>query len=516
MTRTEAAGTSPLDTSQTFKMARTPQIDPETGVLSFTKQDPAVAPVPIKNQFFEGADVNRFTQDWVTRNATYDSLLESNLKKLRARSSSLIQNDGYAKNALQQTLVNILGDKGFKIKVHAKNLRGGPDKKASEAVEDAWREFCRSGDYSVTGDMTEHEFDVLMVTSLFETGDALQRIVRGYRGNKHRFAFQGIPTAHLDPEFHDSSRGIVMSVQKDSFDKPIAYYLLKHNPGDEIGHFGSGSHGPKVRVEAKDLIHAFRSKEFGSTQGAPWLSAAISRLRQLHGYEEASLISARMQASKIGFLKQDYESGGYDGEGADKMGNISMDVSAGSFEVLPAGVTPELIDPTNPNGNYPSFRKGILQGVAAALPVTYHGLAEDLEGVNYSSIRSGTLAEREQWKSLQRWYSDTVKKPAFEAWLEWWLMTGNSPYKMADFDRLNNAEFSGRRWDWVDPGKDAAAEKMKLEMRMASRQELLREKGKDVDKVFKEIKEDEDAADALQLDLFQDVVPPPTPEQSQE
>jgi lambda family phage portal protein len=494
-------------------MARISQIDPKTGALSFTEQaQSSVKDSTIQNSFFDGAKVNRFTQDWVTRNATYDSLLESDLKKLRARSASLISNDGYSKNAQDLTVANMLGDNGFKIRVYAKNLRGGEDKKASQVVEEAWRKFCRSTDYSVTGDMTEHEFDAMLIRSLFETGDALQRIVRGFSGNKSRFAFQGIPTAHLDPEFHDRQRGIVMSVQKDNFDKPIAYYLTKSNPGDEIGYASAGAYADRLKVESKDLIHAFISNEFGSTQGQPWLTPAISRLRQLHGYEEASLISARMEASKIGFLTQDYESGGYDGEGTDSMGNITMDASAGSFEVLPAGVEPKLIDPSNPNGNYLSFRKGILQGVAAALPVTYHGLAEDLEGVSYSSIRSGTLAEREQWKGLQRWFADKVKRPGFLAWLEWWLISGQSPFKISDFDRLTDrVDFTGRRWQWVDPVKDAQAEKMKLEMRLASHPEVLREQGKDFETVLSESAEAEKLAQQLDLPLFPDQVPPAEP-----
>ena len=35
-------------------------------------------------------------------------------------------------------------------------------------------------------------------------------------------------------------------------------------------------------------------------------------------------------------------------------------------------------------------------------------MANDLEGVNFSSIRSGTLEERDKWAADQQWFIETV------------------------------------------------------------------------------------------------------------
>jgi lambda family phage portal protein len=458
-----------------------------------------------KNRFFEGASVSRFTSDWVTRNASLDSLMENSLVKLRSRSKQLCQNDGYAANATTQAVQNVVGHSGFRLKVRAKNKRGGIDKAASKAVEDAWKKFCKRQNYTVTGDVTEHEFDCIFMRSVFVTGGGLARMVKGYNRNPFRFAMQGIAMERLDPELYDKDRRIFMSVEKDGFGAVTKYHVLDKHPGDRWD--GRVINGPRQTLDASEVIHAFIKHEFSQSQGLPWLSNCLTRLRMLHGYEEAELIAARAHASKLGFFVSDFDSpaGGYQGEGKDNFGNIKMDGSPGSFENLPPGVRPELLDPTHPNQNLPGFRKAMLQAVAAGLTISYPQLGSDLEGVNYSSIRQGTLSERDMWKLVQKWYIDEVKTPIFEQWLEMAIMSGELAYDMSDFERLAHPEFQGRRWEWIDPDKDARAEDRRLKNRLTSHQRLARSKGEDIEEIFDEIEADSASAGSRQIDMFLDI-----------
>ena len=183
-----------------------------------------------------------------------------------------------------------------------------------------------------------------------------------------------------------------------------------------------------------------------------------------------------------------------------------MDGSAGSGENLPPGVKANFIDPTHPNANYPDFRKGMLRGISAGLVTSYNILGQDLEGVSYSSIRSGTLSERDMWRLLQRWYIEKTKRPVFQRWLKWALLTGKiEGYDISDFDRLNHGDFTGRRWEWVDPDKDSKAEERRLKMRLTSHQRIARKRGEDLEEILDEIAEDNEAAEARQLDLFLDI-----------
>jgi len=456
-----------------------------------------------KSSFFTGARIDRFTSDWITRDASLDCLLEHDLCRLRSRSRWLVQNDGYAANWVKQTQCNVIGDGGFRLKMRCKNKRNGIDKTASRTIEEAWRAFCEAGQYDVTGQLSEHAFDCLNLAQIITSGGALTRIVRGFSGNSQRFGLQGIPIDHLDPDYHDNRIGVSMSVEKDEFGRVAGYHLLRNRPNTRHGY----REGKRDRYGAEEIVHPFLREEFGQTQGKPWLTPVIARLRQLHGYEEAELIAARAHASKLGFFETDPSSpaGGYTGEGTDEYGNVKMDGSPGSFEKLPPGVTANLIDPSHPNANYPDFRKGMLRGVAAGIVTNYNLLGQDLEGVNYSSIRQGVLAEREMWRMIQRWYIDEFKLPVFRAWLEWSIMVGTLPYSMTDLDRLCHPQFQGRRWDWVDPDKDSKAEERRLKNRLTSHQRIARSRGEDLEQILKEAQEDRQLAEQMELDLFLDM-----------
>ncbi|HAF39988.1 MAG TPA: phage portal protein [Gammaproteobacteria bacterium] len=482
-------------------MSKASHVDPESGKMVIGE---AVA-TP-KAQHFEGAKVDRFTGDWITRNATMDSLLETSLCKLRARSRYMVDNDGYAANWMNQNVANVIGDNGFALKIEAKQKSGADDKTASKKLQQAWKNFCKAENFTVGRDQSEHAFDCLFLRSIACGGGGLARIVRQF-DNKFRFAVQGLPIDLLDPDYYDNNRRISMSVEKSGFEEVSAYHLLQNHPGDR---WGGSNHGPRTRVDAKNIIHAFIREEFGQSQGKPWLTPVIARLRQLHEYEAAELIKARAEASTHIFFETSPEAGpGYQGEGKDPAGNIVMDGSPGTSHNLPTGVKANLLQPTSPNANYPTFRKGMLRGIAAGLVTNYNILGQDLEGVNYSSIRQGVLAERDMWKLIQRWYIDTVKRPIFEQWLEWYLLTGDSGYGISDFERLNHPEFSGRRWDWVDPDKDSKADERRLKNRLTSHQRVARSRGEDHETILQECREDEKNAEGSgkdqQLDLFLDM-----------
>ncbi len=107
----------------------------------------------------------------------------------------------------------------------------------------------------------------------------------------------------------------------------------------------------------------------------------------------------------------------YTGDDSDSAGNLVSDVEPGSFEQLPAGMGFESFDPQHPTTAFDAFVRAALRGASAGLNVSYHTLANDLERVNFSSIRSGVLEEREQWRVLQGWYVEQFCDRVFRRWL---------------------------------------------------------------------------------------------------
>ena len=114
--------------------------------------------------------------------------------------------------------------------------------------------------------------------------------------------------------------------------------------------------------------------------------------------------------------------------------------------------------------------------------VTYVNLANDLEGVNFSSIRQGTLDEREHWKEMQEGLIEQLLAPIFEAWLRRALLKGRivvngKPLRAERLEKYRAVVWQPRRWDWIDPNADVKAAVTSKNNLLASPSQIIRDRG---------------------------------------
>ena len=254
----------------------------------------------------------------------------------------------------------------------------------------------------------------------------------------------------------------------------------------------------RERIPAEQVIHPFITDRIAQTRGYPWMVSAMTRLQMLGAYEEAEItahvfLRARWASSLR--IKAD----GYVGE-MDEDGSPLMDISPGSIEELPMGTRFESWNPDHPTGNYAGFVKSCLRGIAAGLGISYHTLSQDLESVNYSSIRAGLMDEREFYKAMQRWFIDTVVQPIFDGWLETNILNGTINLPASKLDKFNAPDWKPRRWGWVDPEKDVNAQIKAVDNHFKSRRQVISESGGDIEDVLRDIKRDEELAESVGLE----------------
>jgi lambda family phage portal protein len=203
----------------------------------------------------------------------------------------------------------------------------------------------------------------------------------------------------------------------------------------------------------------------------------------------------------MGFFKRGAEDAGYAGQAVSQLadqqiaGALNMQVEPGEMLELPAGYDFQSFDPDYPHQNFDSFIKACLRGIASGLDIDYPTLAGDLEAVNYSSMRAGTIETRDQWQILQSWFIDSFLMPVYREWLASALLRGDIRFtqtgRALPADRLvkfaEASSFLGRRWQWVDPLKDAQAEKELLAAGLTSRSRIAAKTGQDFDEILAEL-----------------------------
>jgi lambda family phage portal protein len=464
---------------------------------------------------FEAALVDRLTASWKAPGLTANEEIHAALEPTRNRARDLAKNNEFAKKYLSTLVANIVGPTGFALQSLAAEADGKPDRLARTLIEAAFTDWSRRGMCEVTGRLSWVDVQALVAEAWGRDGEALIVQIKGKKaGNKYGYALRLVEVERLPVQYsRDLKNGaqIIMGVEVDDLNRTVAYWLNLGKLGTAASH---GAQATLTRVDAADVIHVYKPYRPEQVRGMPSLHAVIRGLQMLDGYEEAAIVAARIGASKMGFFTTP-DGEAPPGDDQDEQGNTITDADPGSFQTLPRGVQFQDWNPDYPHANYQAFMKTRLRSIASGMGVTYHGLANDLEGVNFSSIRSGTLEERDSWMMIQEWFSSSFLERVFAEWLPSALafgqvtMVNGSALPMAKIDKFRPHSWQGRRWEWVDPLKDIEADIAAINAGLKSPQSVAAKLGLDYEDLLVEIQAAKALRDTLGVDIPSATKTPP-------
>lgn len=449
---------------------------------------------------YAAARIDRLTEGWSTTSLSSTASVLGQLDTLRARSRILHRDNDYAKKFQKLVTTNVVGPNGFRFESRVTDSSGAADRGACAAIEAAWERFSRRGVCEISRRHSFPEMCRLLIKAASRDGEYLVRKVRGAAArNAFGLAFQVLDVNRIDTQKNrsaaDGENAIIMGVEVDQYLAPVAYHLRASMQGDLF--HATRTPQPAQRIPADEVMHGYVSDEPEQLRGVPWMHASMLRLNNLGGYEEAAVIASRIGASKMGFFhtpEGQAETLASGGDGTDAA-PFTSDAAPGQFDVLPDGYQFTPFNPDYPSAMFGDFVKANLRGIASGLGVSYHSLANDLEGVNFSSIRSGTLEERDAWMVLQQWFIDSFLEPVFDEWLTNALAFGQitlengSALPLSKRDKFSAHQFQGRRWMWVDPLKDIKASIMAMQAGVTAPQTVAAGMGEDLETVLAQIQQ---------------------------
>lgn len=445
---------------------------------------------PRLRNHYAAAKLDRLTADWGGVTFSPDSIIKGSLARLRARSRQLAMDNDYARRFFKLCRANVVGSEGVRLQVRAieKETSAGVvyDDNANKIIEKNWLEWALKKNCSIDGRLSWIDICQLCIESVAKDGEIFIRKIKGKTaGNPFAFALQIIEADHVDDQYNlnlNNNNKIRMGIELNEWNRPVAYYISKHHPADNTKTTFTEKY---ERIPANEIIHLFITERASQSRGVPWMHSAMRRFNMLGGYEEAELVAARLGASKMGFYTSE-DGEGYTGE-KDEEGRLISEAEPGLFEQLPAGVDFKSFDPQHPTTSFASFIKAMLRGAASGIGVSYNTLANDLEGVNFSSIRQGVLEEREHWKLLQTWLIEHLCADVFESWLLMSLTTQKIPLPLSKFEKFNNPIWRARGWNWVDPLKEVKSNIEAVTAGFKSAQDIASEQGMDIEDVYAQL-----------------------------
>ena len=456
------------------------------------------------------ARVDRWASDWLAACVSPDDEVRGSHRMLRARARELADSNPYVMNFLRLLKINVNGPHGPRLQVQPFVARAASEDSPAAAVEMSWRRYF-GGKVTTDRRLRGLPCGNLVLETLAREGEVFARKVRGSHANPHGFAWQFIDPDLVDENYNvNPGRGqneIRMGVEVDADGAPVAYWCWPYSPNYSYTMSGKGD---RYRVPAEEMEHIFVSTRANQTRGKPWLLSAMIALRMIDKYEDTEAMGARAGATVLAALQptEDAVVELKSGEGEEGQTSSTNEATAEQLELnplsiikIPFGHTLETFNPQHPSNAFQPFRKGMLQKSASGLGPAYTSLANDLEGVSFSSGRIGKLAEQDFYKCVQALMISEFYIPWYEGWLPLAFLSGQVATPEVDFTPFLDALFHPRGWPWVDPWKDVMATKEGIAAGLTSRTIALAEQGLEVEQVFQDLAREKALAEQYGISL---------------
>ena len=435
---------------------------------------------------YAAAQNSRLTGDWRGDNLSANQEIKDSLSVLRGRSRQLSRDNDIFIGFLRKIETYVIGKDGLILQVDAKDRDGNSRTNLNNKVEAGWAAWTRKDSCDVTGQLSFRDIAALSLRTLVTDGEILIR--------KH-FTTEGLKLQLLDvdwlsEDFNDpklpNGNRVVMSVELDGLDRPVAYWFSQ--PRWAVATDSLATIPQRIRIPAGEVIHRFIKERAGQVRGVPWAHGAMASLNQIRGLDEAELVAQRVAASNMVFVSAPAEADG----GVAEDTQLITEVSPGQVMEIPAGYA---VHETNfPKPLDSGFSKRILRRIAVSLGIDYSDLANDLESVNFSSIRAGTINARDGYRLLQGWVKDNLYQDVYAAWLMLWDgVTANQ------MDAVMYPVWRPRGYEWVDPSKDGKANIDAINMGLKTRTEIIAERGGDFEDTMRQLAKEKALIESLGL-----------------
>lgn len=440
---------------------------------------------------YDGAARTRRTEGWRAIQADASGVWSKDGARLRDVSRDLIRNDAYAARAAT-TVVNAVVGSG---------IIPSADGTGSERVEAVLKAFCDTTAIDADGRHNLYGIQRLAMQTVFEAGEVIIR-------RRQRRAFDGLPLPFqlqiLEPEYLDTSKDgqgtngnlLVQGVEFDAMGRRVAYWLYDQHPASIYGRLPQSS-----RIDARSVVHLFRSDRPGQVRGLPWLAPVIRELQDLRDYKDAQLVRQKVAACFAAFI---YDNGLENDVSDDDLESteLSETLMPGVMEHLPPGKDVKFTDPPDVGG-FNDFVMGVLRGSAAGVGLTYEAMSGDLSNVNFSSARMGRL---EMDRNVAVW-QDLMFISQFCDRLAFWILEAVGEASLI-------IKWTAPRKTLVDPAREIPALVAEVAAGFRSRRDVIRSYGFDPETVMAEHKEDQKDSASLGVQFTTD--PPTRATQSEE
>lgn len=452
---------------------------------------------PFGRNNFEGASIDYKNGIRGLQTGEADQLIARELKFLRMRSRYAVNNNGYARQALNTSLTKQGAiETQWKIqgKLSSKSKASSDGLVTHNWMTDVWEEFTENPNFDGLGDYNVTQ--ALSNSSFFLDGCSFQQlmIVRTNNTNTVPLKIKQIPAqlhsmlmGHLDT--NDLETIINHGIKFNSDGVPISYFFHKSFVEQQaINIQGTIDFNLYREIPATELVHYFHRDYAGQWLGVPTLAPVLLSLYELDDFigatiqkQKAAQAIALVISQTNAALATTAKVGLGDVEGVvdletGKTKQTFKTTGSNTLELNP-GEQAQLLQSGDIGNNWETLVRTELRKVAAVSNVLYHELTGDTSELSFSAINALLLHSRTRLEYLALFETIPLREKKIANYFKKLAILYDTE-KTAKKQAINSVPvFKLPKYRSLDPLKDTQAAILALQNNIGLWQDSLTEAG---------------------------------------
>lgn len=434
----------------------------------------AAAARPYPGSGYDAADGGRLNKNWRATNEAADITDRYSRDTLRARARDLERNSDIANGVLKAFKRNVVGN-GFTLQAKT------GDDDLDDQIETLWRRWTRRTNCDVTQQQSFNELLRMAVVRKKADGGILFK--KCYTpGGLLPFKLQALEVDELSrsvasPRYKGDR--VIGGIEYNEYNRPVGYWIEQYNID------GWETNQP-VFYPAKDIIFYYSKSRPSQLREVSDLAPSLSRIRDANEFIAAVSMKERIAACFALLIKRAVPTGGFQGGSRN---NADKDRTSYSGKMLTPGLISEMnagddavtINPGNGSSEATGFLKLLQRLVGAGQGLSYESTSRDMSETNYSSARQGMIEDDLTYTEEVELLQGKLMVEVYETFLISAVLAGKLtiPDFWNDPQKYMEHEWVASPKKWIDPQKEANANKTALESGVKSFKQISAEQGRD-------------------------------------
>lgn len=423
---------------------------------------------------YDAGGYGRNNAPWRVYNDSAEMTDRSSREIIRARARDLERNSDMANGIISAFVRNVVG-KGYTLQCKTDN------EELNTQIEELWNVWTKKQNCDVTETQSFNQLLRMAVRRKKIDGGIL--FIKCYTGNKIPFQLQAVEVDELSSLVtapKTKGNKVVNGIEYNKYNKPVGFWIQQYSID------GINAVTPKY-YPAEKVIYIFDKKRPSQIREISDLAPTLTRVRDANEFIQAVSVKERIAACLAVFIKRQLPTQtGFTGRGNGvtvndpRISYSGKTLSPGMMTEMNPGDEIQVVDPKNASSDATDFLKTEQRLMGAGQGLSYEATSRDMSQVNYSSARQGLIEDELTYDEEKEWVRQFLTE-VYETFLISAVLS--NAIEIPDFWG-NKEKYMKHLWvesprRWIDPNKEASANKTAIETGQKTFKQIAAENGQD-------------------------------------